>query len=352
MALTPRAATLALALAGCASLHGELTSPSYDEALAHLTEAARQPTEREAHTHVKQALADLERRVTVESDARLKALLAETLLLRGLQDRAVRQRARTLATAALAIDPDLARAHSALGWLTFMETALFNEALGAFERALQLQADLHFARFGYGLTLAASGDLERGLAEVERAERSGLVRPNWRMGSQSILFFMRRYAEAAQRAVMPLTSSLEPDFFWQGIALVGAGDTKGAIAALEERVRQSNRIPGAVAMLATAYAADGQPDRARKLLPELQATLDRRVQSGEPGCAHNPCYLYALVYLALGERDAALNMLDRAVQESLPGVWYIWSNVDPRWDPVRQDPRFVAIIRKAGLEPD
>lgn len=339
------AAIVALAT-GCATRLS--TQPAgHEAALTLLDEASRAQTQRDAWVLAERAIDELGR-LGEDSGAEAKALLAETLLVLHLQDDASRARARHLAEKALALDPQAARAHGVVGWLAFFEAARFAEALIAFERALALEPDLPFSRFGYGLALAASGDLARGLSEVERAERSRLVRPTWRMGSQSILFFMRRYADAAQRAREALAGSpaSAPDRFWEGVALIGAGDSKAAVAALEARVSESNRIPGAVAMLATAYVADGQAARARALLPEMQGAIDRTLASGAPGCSQNPCYLFALAHLALGDRDAALQMLERAVNESEPGVWYLWANVDPRWDSLRQDPRFAAIIRK------
>lgn len=326
---------------------------SYDHALDAIAAAGRQPTQREARETMASAAAELQKVIAAAPGfAPALAALAEARLMVNLQDRPARREARDLAGRALALSEGEARAHSALGWLLFFEDLRFRDARRAFERALALDPGLHFARFGYGLLLASQGELERGLAEVERAERAPLVRPNWRMGSQSVLFFARRYADAAARALAPLPGApaVPPDHFWRGIALLAAGDVTEAVRSHEERVREANRNPGSVAALAIAYATAGRDEEARALRPELIGHLQRSEGAGRAACAATPCYLFALADLALGDRAAALEMLERAVRDKPPGVWNVWLRVDPRWDPLRDDPRFRRALAEAGFE--
>ena len=57
-----------------------------------------------------------------------------------------------------------------------------------------------------------------------------------------------------------------------------------------------------------------------------------------------------LVHIALGEREEAFEWLDGAVRErGVPALWY---QVDPRLDPLRSDPRFKNLVRRAGLPAD
>ena len=55
----------------------------------------------------------------------------------------------------------------------------------------------------------------------------------------------------------------------------------------------------------------------------------------------------ASIYAALGERDKAFTWLDRAFDDGASGVLYLRVRRD--WDSLRSDPRFAALIRKAGL---
>jgi thioredoxin-like negative regulator of GroEL len=54
-------------------------------------------------------------------------------------------------------------------------------------------------------------------------------------------------------------------------------------------------------------------------------------------------------YARLGEKEAALAMLEQAATERNPGLEMI--TVEPGWDSVRADPRFGAVVRRIGLTP-
>jgi Tfp pilus assembly protein PilF len=58
-------------------------------------------------------------------------------------------------------------------------------------------------------------------------------------------------------------------------------------------------------------------------------------------------YAVALVYAALGEPDEAFHWLDRAVADRTH--WLVWLNRDTRWTPLRDDPRFVALLQRVGV---
>jgi adenylate cyclase len=55
----------------------------------------------------------------------------------------------------------------------------------------------------------------------------------------------------------------------------------------------------------------------------------------------------ALVYIGLGQNDEAFRWLDRAYEERSDLLVYL--RVDPRFDPIRSDPRFAGLVRRVGL---
>jgi hypothetical protein len=55
---------------------------------------------------------------------------------------------------------------------------------------------------------------------------------------------------------------------------------------------------------------------------------------------------FARTYAALGEKDLAVQALEKAFADREPMAWL---NVDPEWDPIRADPRFQDLVRRAGL---
>jgi eukaryotic-like serine/threonine-protein kinase len=61
-----------------------------------------------------------------------------------------------------------------------------------------------------------------------------------------------------------------------------------------------------------------------------------------------PSYYFALVYTGLGDHDQALRYLERAYDERSTVLAYLL--IDPRFAPLRNDPRFLALARRLGGE--
>ena len=58
-------------------------------------------------------------------------------------------------------------------------------------------------------------------------------------------------------------------------------------------------------------------------------------------------YGVALVHAGLGEKDLAFAWLEKAVAER--SHWLVWLRLDPRWDAIREDPRFQQLLSRVGL---
>ncbi len=54
-----------------------------------------------------------------------------------------------------------------------------------------------------------------------------------------------------------------------------------------------------------------------------------------------------MIYAGLGDRERAFSYLDLAYRER--SHWLVWLKRDPRWNDVRSDGRFQALVRKIGL---
>ena len=108
-----------------------------------------------------------------------------------------------------------------------------------------------------------------------------------------------------------------------------------AILQLQKSVDLSRRSLLHVSDLAHAYAAGGRQDDARSELASLQAPSNPEYVSP---------YLLALVHVGLGESREAVRLLGEAVEER--SSWLVFLRVEPRFDPLRSDPRFQELVRK------
>jgi hypothetical protein len=70
-------------------------------------------------------------------------------------------------------------------------------------------------------------------------------------------------------------------------------------------------------------------------------------QLNERGKYRSPL-LIGIAYAAAGDREAALNWLSKAVDEHAP--WLPELKLEPMYDPLRSDPRFIALVKRVGLE--
>ena len=114
--------------------------------------------------------------------------------------------------------------------------------------------------------------------------------------------------------------------------------TREAIMELRECVRLSEGNSVCQALLGHALARGGQVTEARQVLQQLQAVAQSR---------YIPPLNHAFVHLGLGEVDEAFAFLEQAYDER--SSWLVSLNVEPLFDPIREDPRFTGLVARVGL---
>jgi hypothetical protein len=115
---------------------------------------------------------------------------------------------------------------------------------------------------------------------------------------------------------------------------------------MDEALRELERMkgdangqlrPAQEAAVGLAYAAQGRTSDALGIAQELL----------EHDQADGPSVDAASVFLALGQRDRALDIVERAVDQKLPKVLFL--SLDPRFRSLRAEPRFAMVLRRLGL---
>jgi len=122
-----------------------------------------------------------------------------------------------------------------------------------------------------------------------------------------------------------------------GQAYLNQGKIPEALASFE-RARRLNDDPQILGGLGHAYAFLGDKEKAKQLLAELAERAKRQYVS--PGN-------FAMVAIGLKDYDAAFRWLEKAAEDR---DFYITILADPDYDPIRSDPRFVALRRRVGLD--
>ncbi|HJW37725.1 MAG TPA: tetratricopeptide repeat protein [Candidatus Udaeobacter sp.] len=246
-------------------------------------------------------------------------------------------RAKAAAEKALALDDSLAEAHASMG-LVFYSYFEGAQSAKEFERAIQLNPNYATAHHWYGrLTLVMLGQLDHAIAEVKRAYELDPVSSIIHADLGGVNFMTRRYDEAMKQ--LRSTVEMDPQFYFAhrylGLTLELKGDIDGAIAEYKTAL-ELNDDPSGLAFIAHADMSIGREAEAREILARLTEDAKRRYV--QP-------YAFAILHLALGEKDQALHWLEKAVQER--GATYCnFIKVDPYLDPLRGDSRFEALVQK------
>ena len=250
---------------------------------------------------------------------------------------------RAAATAA-GLDDSLPEAHNQLASVAFNYRWDWTRAERAYRRAIELNPSYSFARFDYARFLMADNRLDEALAQARRA------RENDPLSAEAIgivglgLYYARRYDEAIAEYIAEIR--MEPNSAQHHLSLGRAYAAKGqydlAIAELQSAVTMSGQAPFIVAELARTYAAAGATRQAQDLLVSL---TNAETAQGP----HLPAQYHSYVWAALGQPDRAFEWLDRAVSDREFNL--LWARVDPRFDSLRQDPRFAVFLRKLTPQP-
>ena len=249
-------------------------------------------------------------------------------------------KAKEAAVRALQLDDNLAEAHTSLA--VAMDSFYF-EWTGAeseFRRAIALNPSYAYAHDQYGFMLAVEGRLDEALAENRRAAELDPLAPVAIIDMGLTLAWQGKYSAAMEQARKCL--EFDPTVFWAhwgiGWTDVQAGKISQAIPELQKAktIGSAGFVAG---YLGYAYAASGDHAGAKAVIEELQQESSRRFVS--------PLWP-AIIYLGLGDKDRALDGLERAYTSR--SVFLGLLKMDRIYDPLRSDPRFIQLLRKVGLE--
>jgi serine/threonine-protein kinase len=249
--------------------------------------------------------------------------------------------AKTAAERAVELDTNLPDAQLAFAAYEMLFRWDWDQGEGAVRRALELDPASARAHEWYAHLMIATGRLEEGLAEARRARELDDLSLSPATTVALALYLKRDYrqAEAECEGILEWAPDSNVTQVILGLAYRQQSRFEEAIATFEKLERGSGGSPASLSFKAQTYARAGREEEARSTLDELQGLEELRYVA--------PSY-FARVHLGLGENDVALDWLEAAAENrSLPVATI---KTDPDMDPLRGDPRFQALLAKAGLE--
>jgi tetratricopeptide (TPR) repeat protein len=250
-----------------------------------------------------------------------------------------RQLAEENATRALALDPTLAEAYTALAYVKHYNWN-WSAAEQDFKRAIDLNPNYANAHNFYASFLMSRGLIEESIASSTRARELDPFSLAISAQRGFLLENARRYQEAIEqlRSVIAMDPNHYQAHWFLSHTYAANKQFDQAIAAAQKAVDLSERAPGALGMLGLVYGLAGKTDDATKILNELLELNKRRYVT--PAALVN-------VYVGLGNKDQAFVWLEKAFAERSNYLAYL--KVFPLLDPLRSDPRFKDLVQRVGL---
>jgi len=249
-------------------------------------------------------------------------------------------RAGGLIIQALEIGRGSGEAHASLGFATMLYDYDFATAEKEFERSIELSPRYATAHQWFGLYLALMARFEEGYTELKRAVRLDPHSLMIRVTLGFVCWCWRRYDEAIEQFEKVLET--DPNFLWAhcdiGFTYADHSMYERAIAAGRKAVELSQGAPTFVAFLGDEYAVAGHLAEARETLERLRELSKHQYVTS---------YMVARIHAAMGETDEALRWLETAYQER--AAWMVILRVDPRFDHMRSDPRFLDLMRRMNF---
>lgn len=253
--------------------------------------------------------------------------------------------AEKFARQAIEIDDKEPNAHMTLGTYYFIYIRNWQKAKQHLRRAIELEPNSAEARAYYSWYLCAMSLEEKCVQELETARQIDPLSVTVREMRQAAFILLDRYDDAIADARSTLEfASSDNSILFMGTAFALKGDSLNAVKTLEPIMSRTNHLkdngasPPFLAWGTYAYAEIGATEIARQYLQQIIDITEER---------HVCAYDVGAVYGRLGEIDEAFVWLDRAIEESAPCLPN--SKIDPRLDPLRDDPRFDDFLVRAGF---
>jgi serine/threonine-protein kinase len=244
-------------------------------------------------------------------------------------------RIKAAAETAVRLDSTSAEAHASLGVYRGWYEHDWAAGLRELERAIALNPNYAFAHDQFGQMLAIVGRFDEAKAEGKRALALDPLSASILVDVAITYAFDRD--STAVREIVKKIAELDPTFFggsqvdaWVDLEL---GRYREAIAKLEHG-KTLGAPPFLTAFLGYAYGMSGDRAKALGTLKELErVSPEGRVAP----------FNRALIHLGLGDRERAVENLEAAYRAS--SEFLVWLKVDRMYDPIRADPRFVALMK-------
>jgi tetratricopeptide (TPR) repeat protein len=249
--------------------------------------------------------------------------------------------AEAAARRAVALDNKLPIAHANLALVLFYLRWDLAGAEVEYRRAIDLDARLAYPIVEYADLLRETGRIDQAEFEIRKARAFLPALPvlAWKQAEIELDLKQPEGAIAAATSAIHLRRDYSRAYVVRGAVYESKGLFSQALDQYRAALTMDNQDRRALPALGYLLARTGRPQEATAVLEQL-LQMNAHVRN----CA----FQVALVYTGLGDHKHALEWLERAYTTHQVHVPFM--GVEPRFEPLRQDPRFRAILTRLGLK--
>jgi eukaryotic-like serine/threonine-protein kinase len=249
-------------------------------------------------------------------------------------------RAKAAAERALQRDPELAEAITSIGKVLCWHEWNFAGAERQLQRAVTLSPNYAEAHYVLGTALPLVGRLDDAIGAIRRALTLDPLSAAFSEWLSRFLLYAKDYAAAIEQGhrTFELNESSLRARLYIGSGHLAMGDAETALQWYRQAQGMERAVRSYDAYIVRALAPLGRRDEAEEILGRLEEESRQHYIRAE---------ILAMGYAALGNRDRAFELLERAFQARSAGLIYL--HLDPAYEPLRGDARFADLVRRIGL---
>jgi DNA-binding winged helix-turn-helix (wHTH) protein/Tfp pilus assembly protein PilF len=247
--------------------------------------------------------------------------------------------AREATSQAVIAESGLAEVQTSLGSLKFWLDWEWAPAEDAYRKAIQIDPSYPLGHRMLGVLLSHMCRHNEAQAAIRRARELDPLYVMHQSLSSQIAFAARDFPAALQFARQAI--AVDPEFWIAQVHLaqvyIELGENHLALAALNHpgKFGVNSKV---IALRGYVFARLGRTEEARAVLNTLLAISKER---------YVPPYAMAIVHAGFREYDLALQWLQRCCE--MRDVHVVFLTIDPKWDPLRGDVRFINVLQRCGL---